>query len=175
MEIQVSEEMSRILAYAREEAMRTGAYEIGTDHLLLGLLRHSDNLACKVLSALGVDLDDFKHYVESLIFKRESVPYDQESKLRFSREARATLNMSVLETSTLGDSQTRSEHLLLAICRSTAAACKTYLEAEDIRRDTVASFLRSVDGQALGKAPASSPAPVKRILHIVIGKPKIYS
>jgi ATP-dependent Clp protease ATP-binding subunit ClpC len=174
MEIQVSEEMSRILGYSREEAMRTGAYEIGTDHLLLGLLRHSDNLACKVLVSLGVDLDDFKHYVESLIFKRESVPYDQESKLRFSREARGTLNMSVLETSTLGDTETRSQHLLLAICRSTAAACKTYLEAEGINRDSIASFLRDANAQAeLHKAP--KPAPTTRVLHIVIGKPKIYS
>jgi len=174
MEIQVSEEMSRILGYSREEAMRTGAYEIGTDHLLLGLLRHSDNLACKALASLGVDLDDFKHYVESLIFKRESVPYDQENKLRFSREARNTLNMSVLETSTLGDAETRSQHLLLAICRSTAAACKTYLEAEGINRDSVASFLKE---SAAGEdaAQTSKPTPVTRVLHIVIGKPKIYS
>ena len=174
MEIQVSEEMSRILGYSWEEAMRTGAYEIGTDHLLLGLLRHSDNLACKALASLGVDLDDFKHYVESLIFKRESVPYDQENKLRFSREARGTLNMSVLETSTLGDSETRSQHLLLAICRSTAAASKTYLEAEGINRDAIVSFLRdSAAQEELDKSPR--PAPVKRILHIVIGKPKIFS
>ena len=174
MEIQVSEEMSRILAYAREEAMRTGAYEIGTDHLLLGLLRHSDNLACRTLTSLGVDLDDFKHYVESLIFKRESVPYDQESKLRFSREARGTLNMSVLETSSLGDSETCSQHLLLAISRSTAAASKTYLEAEGITRDSIASFLRETAAQA-EQEQAPRQAPVKRILHIVIGKPKIYS
>ena len=174
MEIQVSEEMSRILGYSREEAMRTGAYEIGTDHLLLGLLRHSDNLACKALTSLGVDLEDFKLYVESLIFKRESVPYDHENKLRFSREARGTLNMSVLETSALGDAETRSQHLLLAICRSTAAACKTYLEAEGITRDSVASFLRDMAAQAeIQKAP--QPAPPTRILHIVIGKPKIYS
>ena len=166
--------MNRILGYSREEAMRTGAYEIGTDHLLLGLLRHSDNLACKALTSLGVDLEDFKLYVESLIFKRESVPYDQESKLRFSREARGTLNMSVLETSSMGDTETRSQHLLLAICRSTAAACKTYLEAEGINRESVASFLRDMAAQAeIQKAP--KPAPVQRILHIVIGKPKIYS
>ena len=174
MEIQVSEEMSRILGYSREEAMRTGAYEIGTDHLLLGLLRHSDNLACKVLASLGVDLDDFKHYVESLIFKRESVPYDQESKLRFSREARNTLNMSVLETSTLGDPETCSQHLLMAICRSSAAASKTYLEAEGISRDSIASFLKDSSARAESQQPAK-PAPVQRILHIVVGKPKIYS
>ena len=165
--------MSRILGYSREEAMRTGAYEIGTDHLLLGLLRHSDNLACKALASLGVDLDDFKHYVESLIFKRESVPYDHENKLRFSREARNTLNMSVLETSTLGDPETRSQHLLLAICRSAAAASKTYLEAEGISRDTVATFLKDRADEEMNQNP--KPAPVKRIMHIVIGKPKIYS
>ena len=75
MEMHVSDELNRILNYAREEAMRTGAYEIGTDHLLLGLLRAGDNSACSALTALGIDLADFKLFVESQIFKRQSVPY----------------------------------------------------------------------------------------------------
>ena len=119
MEMHVSDELNRILNYAREEAMRTGAYEIGTDHLMLGLLRAGDNSACSALTALGIDLADFKLFVESQIFRRQSVPYSEETKLIFSREARNTLNMSLLEASSFGDFQARAQHLLLAISRST--------------------------------------------------------
>ena len=138
MEMHVSDELNRILNYAREEAMRTGAYEIGTDHLMLGLLRAGDNSACSALTALGIDLADFKLFVESQIFKRQSVPYSEETKLIFSREAR-----------------------------------NTYLDIEGIDREAIAAYLR--DNAPVQKKPESAPVPPKRIIHIVIGKPKIYS
>ena len=43
MEIRISEELNSIINYAREEAMRTGSYGIGPDHLFLGIIRHGDN------------------------------------------------------------------------------------------------------------------------------------
>ncbi|MBO4843696.1 MAG: hypothetical protein J5490_03820 [Bacteroidales bacterium] len=173
MEMHVSDELNRILNYAREEAMRTGAYEIGTDHLMLGLLRAGDNSACSALTALGVDLADFKLFVESQIFRRESVPYSEESKLIFSREARNTLNMSLLEASSCGDFQARAQHLLLAITRTAGTVCKTYLDIEGIDRESIAAYLKDIAPQQ--KKPESAPVPPKRIIHIVIGKPKIYS
>ena len=45
MEMKISDELNLIVRYAREEAMRTGSYGIGTDHLVLGILRHADNNA----------------------------------------------------------------------------------------------------------------------------------
>ena len=173
MEMHVSDELNRILNYAREEAMRTGAYEIGTDHLMLGLLRAGDNSACSALTALGVDLADFKLFVESQIFRRESVPYSEESKLIFSREARNTLNMSLLEASSCGDFQARAQHLLLAITRTAGTVCKTYLDIEGIDRDSIAAHRKANAPEQ--KKPESAPVPPKRIIHIVIGKPKIYS
>ena len=61
MQTQVSQEVLRILAYAKEEAMRTGDYSISPDHILLGILRHTDNDACRILEALGVDLEEMKN------------------------------------------------------------------------------------------------------------------
>ena len=49
MEIKVSEELNFIIRYAGDEAMRTGYYAIGHDHLFLGIIRHGDNDACRVL------------------------------------------------------------------------------------------------------------------------------
>ena len=68
MEIKISEELNAIINYARQEAMRTGSYGIGPDHLFLGMLRHEDNTACQVLSQLDTDLQEFKRFIDSKIF-----------------------------------------------------------------------------------------------------------
>ena len=50
MEIRISDELNDIIRYARDEAMRTGSYSIGPDHPFLGILRHGDNAAFKVVT-----------------------------------------------------------------------------------------------------------------------------
>ena len=60
MEIKISDELNSIIRYAREEAMRTGSYGIAPDHLFLGMVRHGENDACRVLVALGVDTADMR-------------------------------------------------------------------------------------------------------------------
>ena len=50
MEIKISDELNTIIGYAREEALRTGSYGIGPDHLFLGIIRHADNDACRTLT-----------------------------------------------------------------------------------------------------------------------------
>ena len=50
MKMRIAEELNDIVKYAREEAMRTGSYGIGVDHLMLGLLRHAENNACRALA-----------------------------------------------------------------------------------------------------------------------------
>ena len=72
MEIKISDELNNIIRYAREEAMRTGSYGIGPDHLFLGMMRQGDNEACKVLINMGVDIDEFKRFIDSHIFTNES-------------------------------------------------------------------------------------------------------
>jgi len=74
MQIRISEELNTILLYARDEAMRTGSYAIGADHLMLGILRHADNAACLLLKEMEVDLTAFKRYIDSCLFRDHSVP-----------------------------------------------------------------------------------------------------
>ena len=59
MQLQVSEELNLVIKYAREEAMRTGSYGIGPDHLFLGIIRHEENLAFKALQNLGVEPENY--------------------------------------------------------------------------------------------------------------------
>ena len=64
MQIQISDQLNGIIKYAREEAMRTGSYGIGPDHLFLGIIRHEDNNAFQVLQGLGVEPAELKTFID---------------------------------------------------------------------------------------------------------------
>jgi ATP-dependent Clp protease ATP-binding subunit ClpC len=55
----ISEKINKILKYSREEAVRLGNDYIGTEHILLGIIKDNSNLATKILQNLGVDIEKF--------------------------------------------------------------------------------------------------------------------
>lgn len=132
MEIKVSEELSFIIRYAGDEAMRTGYYAIGHDHLFLGILRHGDNDACRVLRILGVDTDHFKSFIDSHIFSKEPIPYSESEKVFFSRHCQNILNLTVMEATRLDCEVACPVHLLLALCRTTESFGQAYLHDRGI-------------------------------------------
>ena len=67
MEEQFSEKINQILKYSRDEAVRLGNDYIGTEHILLGIIKDGDNLAIKILQKLGADLEDISQEIENLI------------------------------------------------------------------------------------------------------------
>ena len=88
MTIRISEELNLILNFSREEAMRTGSYGIGPDHMMLGIIRHGDNQACEILKELGLDLQEMKQFIDSKIFS--DISPSQKSTASTSAEARIT-------------------------------------------------------------------------------------
>ena len=118
MQIRISEELNTILLYARDEAMRTGSYAIGADHLMLGILRHGENAACLLLQELGVDLTAFKRFVDSCLFRERSVPYSAEDRMTVGRSAQNVINMAAFEALKVGSDEVKSLHLLLALSRA---------------------------------------------------------
>ena len=87
MQIQISEELNGIIKYAREEAMRTGSYGIGPDHLFLGIIRHEDNNAFRIIQALGTEPADLRHFIDGRIFTNEAIPFAEADHINFSRQA----------------------------------------------------------------------------------------
>ncbi|MBR1926454.1 MAG: ATP-dependent Clp protease ATP-binding subunit, partial [Bacteroidales bacterium] len=142
MEIRISDELNNIIRYAREEAMRTGSYGIGPDHLFLGMMRQGDNDACKVLSALGVDIDAFKRFIDSHIFTNESIPYSEADKISFSRYAQNVLSITVMEASKMNSSEASSLHLLLALCRTTENYGQAYLRQHGVDYGRLLAHMR---------------------------------
>lgn len=151
MEIRISDELNDIIRYARDEAMRTGSYGIGPDHLFLGVLRHGDNAAFRTVTGLGIDADNFKRFIDSHIFTNESIPYAESDKISFTRYAQNVLSITVLEASKQGVTEANSLHLLLALCRTTENYGQAYLRQHGVDYGRLLSYMR--DEGMLGKDP----------------------
>ena len=82
MQIKFSTDLQTILCYARDEAMRTGSYRIGADHIVLGMLRHRDNDPCRLLAACGIDPDAFKAAIDEQLFSEAAVPWQDQNLIR---------------------------------------------------------------------------------------------
>ncbi len=127
MTIKISEELNLVINFSREEAMRTGSYGIGPDHLLLGIIRHGDNDACEVLKGLEVDLQELKQFIDGKIFTNEHIPFSDIDKINFSRAAHGVLSFTVLEATRLRVESASAIHLLLALSKAPNCYGQTYL------------------------------------------------
>ena len=125
MEMYISDILTKILQYSKDEAMRTGTYQIGPGHLFLGLLRHEDNEACRMLAECGADAVECKSFLDTRLFKSGSIPYCDEDKITLSRSAENVLSMTMLEASMAGDSEVGAGHLLMALSKSVSAECES--------------------------------------------------
>ena len=73
--------LDKIMEYAREEAVRTGWMNISTEHLMLGMIRHGHNEACRFLTDSGISLTQLKSMILDEIDRGYSVPYDDSGKI----------------------------------------------------------------------------------------------
>ena len=142
MEIRISDELNDIIRYAKDEAMRTGSYGIGPDHLFLGILRHGDNAAFRTVTGLGIDADNFKRFIDSHIFTNEPIPYSESDKISFTRYAQNVLSITVMEASKQNSSEAGSCHLLLALCRTTENYGQAYLRQNGVDYGRLLSYMR---------------------------------
>ena len=132
MQLQISDDLNLVIKYAREEAMRTGSYGIGPDHLFLGIIRHEENAAFTTLRNLGVEPADLKAFIDQRIFTGETIPYEQIEHIAFSRQAQNVLSITVMEASRLKSPQAMPQHLLLALCRTTESYGQVFLRSHGI-------------------------------------------
>lgn len=132
MQTRFSKELDKVVDYAREEAMRTGYYAIETEHLLLGILRHSDNPACEALEAEGMDLDLLKNTLDASILREDSIPYNESDDIFLSRDAQNMLSLAIFEASRTGAQEAGAGELLLAIAHSEDNPCVRILTANGI-------------------------------------------
>lgn len=128
MEIALGGDLSSIITYSIEEAMRTGSYTVAPDHLFLGIIRHKENNAADLLRTLGINLSEMKQFIDKKLFSNEHVPYDDVEKVTFSRNAQNILSFTIIEASREGCVKVAPHHLLLALCRASQSYGSTFLQ-----------------------------------------------
>ena len=108
-----TERAQKVLALAQEEAIRLGHKNIGTEHILLGLVREGEGIAAKALQALGLGLDKIQGEVEALIGRGGEHP----SNINYTPRAKKVIELSMDEARKLGHTYVGTEHILLGLIR----------------------------------------------------------
>lgn len=141
MHLQLSNELNDIITYSKEEAMRLGNYTIYTDHLILGILRHGENIATEVLLVMEVNLSELKAEIEQLIKGGETIAPEHSERLTLSRSCENALKIMFLEARSMHEIKPTPGHLLLSILRGQDYASIEHLERRGIVYDMIRSKL----------------------------------
>jgi len=120
MDDNFSPRVKDVIAYSKEEALRLGHDFIGTEHLMLGLLRDGNGKAIDILNALDVDLNHLRRKVEILSPANPSTTAisKQKRNLHLTRQAERALKTTFLEAKLFQSSSINTAHLLLCILRN---------------------------------------------------------
>jgi ATP-dependent Clp protease ATP-binding subunit ClpC len=120
MDDNFSPRVKDVIAYSKEEALRLGHDFIGTEHLLLGLLRDGSGKAINILSALHIDLEHLRRKVEILspANPNSSLQGNDKKNLHLTRQAERALKTTFLEAKLFQSSSINTAHLLLCILRN---------------------------------------------------------
>ncbi|MCD7036549.1 ATP-dependent protease ATP-binding subunit ClpC [Metabacillus sp. GX 13764] len=108
-----TERAQKVLALAQEEAVRLGHNNIGTEHILLGLVREGEGIAAKALIALGLGPEKIQKEVESLIGRGQDISQT----IHYTPRAKKVIELSMDEARKLGHSYVGTEHILLGLIR----------------------------------------------------------
>ncbi len=121
------------IEYSREEALRLQNSYIGTEHLMLGILREGTGEACKLLSAMGIDLSALKTIIETEIRNAEEENTGTSlNDIVISKTAEQMLRLSRLEAQNLNSRKTGTEHLLLSILKERYNVISEHLENDHV-------------------------------------------
>ncbi|MEN3186131.1 MAG: ATP-dependent Clp protease ATP-binding subunit [Atribacterota bacterium] len=109
-----TERARKVIILAQDEAIRLKHNHIGTEHLLLGLLREREGIAARILESFDISIDLVRSELESLIEKTE---HQGSKEVAFTPRAKRVLELALDETRRLGHNYVGTEHILLGILR----------------------------------------------------------
>ena len=116
MEAKFSPRVKDVISFSREEALRLGHDYIGTEHLLLGLIREGDGMAIKILKELGLDTAAVRRSVEDAVRGNQGAAVNL-GNIPLTKQAEKVLKITYLEAKIFKSEIIGTEHLLLSILR----------------------------------------------------------
>src|SRR5829696_6183625 len=118
MDNNFSSQVKEIISFSREEALRLGNDFIGTEHLLLGLIREGDNTAVRILKSFNVDLYELRKEVELAVKDKTGKNIANINSLPLTKQAEKVIRVTVLEAKALKSPTVETEHLMLSILKN---------------------------------------------------------
>ena len=157
-----SERARRVLSLAQEEAQRFNHNYIGTEHILLGLVRENEGTAAKVLGGLGIELNKIRSAVEFIIGKGDTAASGE---IGLTPRAKKVIELAVDEARRLNHHYIGTEHLLIGLMREGEGVAAGVLESLGVTLDKVRGETNSVlnrgarssKGKSGGKATTKTP------------------
>jgi len=154
-----TERARKVLTLSQEEAQRFNHNYIGTEHILLGLIREGDGVAAKVLIGLGLELDRIRQAVESSMGRGERTVSGE---VGLTPRAKRVIELAVDEARRLHHNYIGTEHLLLGLLREGEGIAASALEGlgvtlEKVRAETVRILSQNMPQQQ-AQAGAARPA-----------------
>jgi ATP-dependent Clp protease ATP-binding subunit ClpC len=135
MDNNFSAQVKEIIVFSREEALRLGNDFIGTEHLLLGLIREGENTAIKVLKQLNVDLYELRKEVELAVKDKTGKNIANINSLPLTKQAEKVIRVTVLEAKALKSPLVETEHLMLSILKNKENIATQILQQFDVDYD----------------------------------------
>jgi len=148
MDSNFSPKVKEIISYSREEALRLGNDFIGTEHLLLGLIREGDGLAVRVLQSMQIDLFDLRKELELAIKDKGNKPLANINSLPLTKQAEKVIRITVLEAKALKSPTVETEHLLLSILKNKENVATQILHQSEVDYDRFKNELAIMLGQS---------------------------
>ena len=141
MEAKFSNRVKEVISLSREEALRLGHDYIGTEHLLLGMIREGEGVAMSLLKKLGVGLDELRQSTEQATKGTATHNVKNLANIPLTRQSEKVLKITYLEAKIFKSTLIGTEHLLLSILRDEDNLATQILDKFDVSYDVVKELL----------------------------------
>ena len=153
MDAKFSNRVKEVIAMSREEALRLGHDYIGTEHLILGMIREGEGVAISLLKKVGVALDELRSTIEQLTKGTATYNIKNLANIPLTRQSEKVLKITYLEAKYFKCQVIGTEHLLLAILRDEDNLGTQILHKFDINYDMVKEMLEYHTSNPRADAP----------------------
>ena len=150
-----TDRVRKVLQMAREEAARLHHEYVGTEHILLGLIREGEGVAAAVLTNLNVDLDDIQQKIEETVKKGKAPAAAGPPDLPYTSRAKKVLELAMSEARELNHSYVGTEHLLLGLLREEKGIAAQVLTDADVSLEQARAETLRLLGSDMPQAPKS--------------------
>ena len=149
MDDNFSPRVKDVITYSKEEALRLGHDFIGTEHLVLGIIRNGEGKAIDILNFLGIDLNELRRKIESLnpINFNNEIKESTKKNLHLTRQAERALKTTFLEAKLFQTSIINTAHLLLCILRNENDPTAKIFNNMEINYNVVKDEYKSIIGK----------------------------